>query len=49
MENVIENLNQLNKQTTAMLNLCDDFEKNAYPGGQLQTQYLRADMTLWKA
>jgi len=44
-----DNLYQLNKQAKAMLPLCEPFERNAFPGGQLQTRYLRADMSLWKA
>jgi len=44
-----DNLYQLNEQAKGMLALCEPFERNAFPGGQLQTRYLRADMSLWKA
>lgn len=44
-----DNLHQLNEQAKGMLDLCEPFEKNTFPGGQLQTRYLRADMSLWKA
>lgn len=46
---ITENFRQLNKQAEAMLKLCGDFDNNTFPGGQLQTRYLRADMSLWKA
>lgn len=43
------NLKELSQQSKAMLDLCEPFEEGAFPGGQLQTRYLRADMSLWKA
>lgn len=46
---LLNNVHQLNEQAKAMLDLCNDFENNSFPGGQLQTRYLRADMSLWKA